>query len=76
MFAVSLGATNFEIGILSAVVSLSNSIFQILSIPFFSYIRDRIKIYLIFSFLGGILFIPIAYVNDVYNLIFLSLCSQ
>ncbi|MEM5875446.1 MAG: MFS transporter [Candidatus Aenigmatarchaeota archaeon] len=70
MFAVSLGATNFEIGILSAVVSLSNSIFQILSIPFFSYIRDRIKIYLIFSFLGGILFIPIAYVNDVYNLIF------
>lgn len=71
LFLVKLGATTFQVGLLSSVVSFLNSIFQILSLPIFDVKYSKVKLYLIFSFLGGLLYIPIAHIQNIYVLIIL-----
>ncbi|MFH7880620.1 MAG: MFS transporter [Candidatus Aenigmatarchaeota archaeon] len=76
MFAISIGATNFQIGLLSALMSFFTVIFQLLSIPLFNFAKDKLKIYIVVNFFAGLLFIPLAYTKDVYVLIYLVVAQS
>lgn len=75
LFAVSLGATSFQIGLLSALVSFTTSIFYVISLPIFDIIKDRVKLYIFFSGIGGLFFILIAHFENI-EIVFLLVAFQ
>jgi MFS family permease len=70
MYALKLGATNFQIGLISSLTTLVSIIAQLLSLPFALSLRKKLILYIIFDSLGALFFIPIAFVENANQLIF------
>jgi MFS family permease len=70
MYALRLGATNFQIGLISSLTTLVSVIAQLLSLPFTLSLRKKLILYIVFDSIGAIFFIPIAFVENVSQLIF------
>jgi len=58
-FAIKLGASNFEIGILSSIPSFIGSLFQIVGARLTDHYRDRKKVVLFFAFMQSIMYLPL-----------------
>jgi MFS family permease len=70
MYALKLGATNFQIGLISSLTTLVSVITQMLSLPFVLSLKKKLLIYIIFNSIGALLYIPIAFVENAIQLIF------
>jgi MFS family permease len=70
MYALKLGATNFQIGLISSLTTLVSIIAQLLSLPFTLSLRKKLILYIVFDSIGAIFFIPIAFVENANQLIF------
>jgi len=58
MYALKLGATNFQIGLISSLTTLVSVIAQLLSLPFTLSLRKKLILYIVFDSIGTIFFHP------------------
>ena len=71
LFALYLGASKFQIGLISSLSILSSIIAQIIGTPVSLTLRRRLYFYIILDSIGAIFFIPIAFVENATQLIIL-----
>jgi len=69
LYALKLGATNFQIGLISSLTTLVSVFAQLLSLPFTLSLRKKLFLYIIFKSIGALFFIPIALVKNANELI-------
>jgi len=70
LYALRLGATNFQIGLISSLTTLISVFAQLLCLPFVLSLRRKVILYIIFNSIGALFFIPIAFVKNATQLIF------
>jgi len=74
LYALKLGATNFQIGLISSLTTLVSIFAQLLSLPFTLSLRKKLILYIVFNSIGSLFLIPIAFVKNASELIlYLSL---
>ena len=71
MYALKLGASNFQIGLISSITTLVSVIAQLISLPILLSLRRKLILYIIFDSIGALYFIPIAFVENPNQLIIL-----
>lgn len=74
LYALKLGASNFQIGLISSITTLLSVVAQLVSLPILLSFRKKLMVHTIFDAIGALLFIPIAFVKNPNQLIlFLTL---
>jgi MFS family permease len=71
LYALYLGASNFQIGLISSLTSIFAIIAQLLGTPIIESTRKKILLYIIFNSIGYLFFIPISLINNSIHLLFL-----
>jgi MFS family permease len=64
MYALKLGATNFQIGLISSLTTSVSVITQLFSLPFVLSLRRKLILYIISDSIGALFYIPIAFVAN------------
>lgn len=58
-FSLSLGATNFHVGLLNGIAQLAGSVAQLMTMRVIDYIKSRLKLIYVFVYLHGLSFLLI-----------------
>ena len=71
LYALSLGASNFQIGLISSLTSIVSIIAQLIGTSIAESVKRKILLYIIIDSIGYLFFIPISLVNNPNHLLIL-----